>query len=572
MHFADNTSRDILGRGSTSLSLDNSTQVRILNDAPSQTFISRPREPTVEVSPGLKVNRDYIPAYDRLYGNYGRDFPASNYAGHGHLNYGADFDAHQIHLAPSRYERLRQKVESQKSDMQARRTASSDMLRKSHHRETDAVVYMQNGPNALLGDEYITAPVRKVARAPPAPHYKGFSIPQTHYKLPDGRIVSEEALPRKQNKKAERKHRSAQKGEKVDVKPLQPSKSQSDNNQNKPTRKVNRKSASSSSKKEKHNRIETKESVSAYAWREGQKVVRDALGPLKVNKDKLPHSPPTKDENPSSVNSGSLGSMGEKRESEREINCKEDGDKADGEMSGPKSGMKSRDGNDEDENPVQDRLSSEARDVLEDLHLDSDKESEEEEDGKDEVARTETRQPLSFIIDPGQRKPPLGKSKSNSENEQTAVHASKVRHYDSREVRKYMMLQKNKRKKKQQEQEQKKKDAELKKQKQLEELYKKQKDSAKVIPKDNIQATANGKQLDKTFNKEPGTRQVQAVAVEGRRLPPKTHTMRKVSDVPLLFVVRFQSDLMWKHNCPVELKCFDSKVLANGLLVSLKLA
>lgn len=525
VHVVEDTSRDILERGSTNLSLDNSTQVRILNDAPSQTFISRPREPTVEVSPGLKVNRDYIPAYDRLYGNYGRDFPASNYAGHGRLNYGADFDTHHIYLAPSSYERLRQKVELQKNGMHARRTASSDMLRKSHHRETDAVVYMQNGPNGFLGDEYISAPVRKVARAPPAPHYKGFSIPQTHYKLPDGRIVSEETLPRKHNKKTEQKHRSAQKGEKVDVKPLQPSKSQSDNNQNKPTRKVNRKNALSSSKKEK--RIESKESVSAYAWREGQKVVRDALGPLKVNKEKLPHSPPTKDGNPSSVNSVSLGSVGEKRESQREMNHQEDGDQVDGGMSGPRRGMKNKDGNDEDETHVQDRLSSEAKNVLEDLHLDSDKESEEEEDGKDEVARTETRQPLSFIIDPGQRKPPLGKSKSNSENEQTAP-ASKVRHYDSREVRKYMMLQKNKRKKKQQEQEQKKKDAEMKKQKQLEELYKKQKDSAKVIPKDNIQATANAKQLDKTFSKEPGTRQVQAVAVEGRRPPPKTHTMRKL--------------------------------------------
>ncbi|XP_071821882.1 centrosome-associated protein 350-like isoform X2 [Apostichopus japonicus] len=532
-HFEPRSSQDILEQGSANLSLDDNTDVRILNDVPTEEPPSRSGDFTVEVSPGLKVNTDYIPFYERLYGGsggYGRNDhePPVNQRYNGDQfslrtssgGYGRTRHGHDVHhgyhgdkpssrtiLAPTIQEKLRQRVEMQKQRTQSSRTPSSEMSREHPHKESDPVLYRPNGQSDFtVKVQPSDAPIRKVARAPPPPHYKGFNVPQTNFRLPNGRVVSEETMNNRKHKRKEA--RPTDKGAK-DVKPLQPSKTQADNDQNKPTRKVRRKKGSSPRKPR---QPDTKVSVGVSAWREGIKAVREALGPSQVAKTKVPRFPPSKD--------GDAESQG----SAAPVPVEDDDD----EKSGASTAKEHS-----DVNGIKDdaKLPSEACDVLEDLELDADNSNEggDAEDDEPGDVDLDTRHPISFIVEPGQRKPPLGRGQRDPGNEETSVPVSKVRHYDSREVRKYMVQQKNKRKKKQQEQLQEKEEAANRKQKQLDELYKKQKDNAKVALKDGPPAKRNTKALGETFRKEPQIPPSQPIiSPDVQRLQPRTQAMRKL--------------------------------------------
>lgn len=532
-HFEPRSSQDILEQGSANLSLDDNTDVRILNDVPTEEPPSRSGDFTVEVSPGLKVNTDYIPFYERLYGGsggYGRNDhePPVNQRYNGDQfslrtssgGYGRTRHGHDVHhgyhgdkpssrtiLAPTIQEKLRQRVEMQKQRTQSSRTPSSEMSHKHPHKESDPVLYRPNGQSDFtVKVQPSDAPIRKVARAPPPPHYKGFNVPQTNFRLPNGRVVSEETMNNRKHKRKEA--RPTDKGTK-DVKPLQPSKTQADNDRNKPTRKVRRKKGSSPRKQR---QPDTKVSVGVSAWREGIKAVREALGPSQVAKTKVPRFPPSKD--------GDAESQG----SAAPVPVEDDDD----EKSGASTAKEHS-----DVNGIKDdaKLPSEACDVLEDLQLDADNSNEggDAEDDEPGDVDLDTRHPISFIVEPGQRRPPLGRGQRDPGNEETSVPVSKVRHYDSREVRKYMVQQKNKRKKKQQEQLQEKEEAANRKQKQLDELYKKQKDNAKVALKDGPPAKRNTKALGETFRKEPQIPPSQPIiSPDVQRLQPRTQAMRKV--------------------------------------------
>lgn len=494
-HYQHKSSRDILDQGSSNLSLDDSTNVRILNEVPHEETqnSARTREFTVEVSPGLKVNRDYIPAYRRLYG----DTSHQGRTKHESLDRGDH--GRQPQMSTEFHDRLRHRVESQRQRTNIGRTLNDEIHHKRTHKETDPVVYRPNGQPAYTDRGMLdNPPTRKVARAPPPPHYKGFNVPETKFMLPNGRVVSEDTLNSRTHRRKS-KHNQESKTTK-DVNPLQPSRTQTDNVQNKPTRKVNRKKASATRKQK---QPDVKASVGAFAWREGAKVVREALGPSQVTKAKTGHSP-TKDVDVRSQDSTSSPPTRERQHVDDDRDKRNSNNKAGGS-----------------------KLPSDALEILEDLKLDSEqREDAEPEDPVD--ADLDVRQPLSFIVEPGQRKPPPRKAMGNHENEQTLASIAKVRHYDSREVRKYMVQQKNKRKKKQQELLEEKKEAENRKQKQLEEIYKKQKDNAKTARKDVTESKKDAKASNETFRKEPTIPPSQPVSAVLRRFPPRTQAMRKV--------------------------------------------
>uniref|UniRef100_A0A4W5QAQ6 Centrosomal protein 350 n=1 Tax=Hucho hucho TaxID=62062 RepID=A0A4W5QAQ6_9TELE len=113
-----------------------------------------------------------------------------------------------------------------------------------------------------------TAKVRKVAAAPPAPIYKGFSSSETKIRTPDGKVWREEEF----HNLSREIYRDLSRQLSDSTKPQQrPTEKAKERKPSKPVRKVH-KSASVPDPK-------TKPVISTTSWREGQKMVKMVLGP-----------------------------------------------------------------------------------------------------------------------------------------------------------------------------------------------------------------------------------------------------------------------------------------------------
>ena len=538
---SESSSRDILGNGPANFSAGNSSEIRVLNDISAPSMVRQTS--TVEVSPGLRVSKDYIPAYDRLFG----DKPV--------LKLSQDSVAPSVPDTPenrkllslisssqrprdqstlNHMERLRERVQQQKLSASRVYDSTFDSERKIH-RESDPVrISSENEANFLLGSHVAPkVPVRKVASAPPAPAYRGFNQAETRFQIPDGRIVAEEQVKRKtsrqgtRNTEPERVHNRVGPNEpSATAKPLQPSQRQTQENlinsnraSQRPVRKVRKAPLPNAKPK----RPEPTEGVGVRSWREGQKTVLKVLGPPPKTAKQTTQSPPLKEVALDSVqNSHLLSDPGSARTedevdrlSEHPIGSDNEGDVHRSESPPLSVG----------------RLPEEAQEVLNDLHLDD---TDDEMEANPSLPESKSNK-VNNNVPRLSRKKKAARLKNREVNNSSAP-VQKVRHYETDEVQRYMAKQRaDRRKKMQEEKKQRNLQAEKKKEK-LQDLFKRQRDSAKASQRVGVSVSApvaeDQRLLDQTFNKGPGPSQQHPVArpVSLSRQHPFPENHRRVSN------------------------------------------
>ncbi|XP_077986378.1 centrosome-associated protein 350-like [Glandiceps talaboti] len=443
--------------------IDDSTEIRVLNDIPHKYSNG-------EFSRKTASQTDFTSAYSRLYGHEPGD--QNNVATS--RNSSPRFDSKGLSKVREQIERQRQLKTSDNKD---------DYVNRPRHRDTDPVNFIPSVDVYHVPETSVLSSkqpkVRKVATAPPAPTYKGFNQVETKI-LAGGKLYRDGEMKRKTRTKtpgqeirkadsALRPHRTTQKITKPTVGAIEDKK--------KMTRKVQRISAPMDKKPHRTDRQGT---ISARSWREGQKVTRRVLGP-----------PPKKHR--SQVT----------QIKEEHVHMSDDDDDDDAELMKKIEEIPERqDRKDESDEEISQHtiesdkpgkthaLSEEAKDVLDDLHLD--KSDSEDSDHEKMAAQTKAR--------PEKRKQGSGLKKKSSKPTEPQYPTHKVRSYDSDEVRKFMVKQQADRKKKQQEVKKQQLLAEEKQKRQLEDLYKKQKQSVKTNEK---KKNYGRKRMDETFSKGP---------------------------------------------------------------------
>ncbi|XP_022084332.1 centrosome-associated protein 350-like isoform X2 [Acanthaster planci] len=499
------SSQEILSRGSTNMSVDNSTAIRVLNDLLPRQQLEQGRNQK------LRYQENYVPAYERLFGTLlgERSSERQETFTKEEESDALQRDATRLRAHESRklalggsasdhMERLREKVEQQKAAVANCKQMTGERTR---HRDGDPVILQDpdtEGDSHLAGYPLPAgkSTVRKVATAPAAPAYKGFSEVETRFQMPDGKVVTEDQLTRKTSRKTSDKstNRTTGKVASLEDRALKPSMALQQ--QNKPgqsskssrtVRKVHKGPPKILDKRPKRP-DRNKDIISAAAWREGQKTVLKILGPppekpKMAAKQPAPHSPPTHDtEDPPSSKHQDLPLSVEDRTKD---------DFSDAELSEHPLERKEVGDNDRVPSPTPDleKLPSEAKNVLEDLHLDP--------------STSEDEKPVSRDQKDGQKAPKIPKKKSARPprpNPDPVFPAERVRHYDTDKVRRYMAKQKAERRRRLQEEKAARNLAQERKQEQLRELSKKQKDSVRLSQKNR--SVANG-QLGETFSKDP---------------------------------------------------------------------
>ena len=159
----------------------------------------------------------YVPAYERLFGTQPMDKLSNMQETLIKEQNDCDFRQGEAacqrtkasrKLAPGssasdHMDRLREKVEEQKAAV----ANKEDVADRVWHQEGDPVILQdpERQPDAFTGFSVATSKgtVRKVATAPAAPAYRGFSEVETRFKMPDGKILTEENLMRKTSRKSQ---------------------------------------------------------------------------------------------------------------------------------------------------------------------------------------------------------------------------------------------------------------------------------------------------------------------------------------------------------------------------------
>ena len=493
------SSQEILSRGSANLSVDNSTAIRVLNDLPSS---QQPSEKEKNQR-NYEFREDYVPAYERIYGTQPMDKLSNRQEQNDAELRQSEAVRQRIRAsrklaaggsASSHMDRLREKVEEQKAAV----TVKEDGLDRVWHREADPVVLQDpdGGQNAFTEFSVPAgkSTIRKVAAAPAAPAYRGFSEVETRFKMPDGKIMTEENLLLQKTSTKSQSHRNrivSQNVRNAADRALKPSLAlhvQNRPEQNsKPSRTVRKVHKASKTSERRPKRPERKDIISTTSWRDGQKTVLKILGPpekpVGVPKSPPPHSPPTHDtEEPTSPRSLDLGT---------EVKTKDD--VSDAELSDHPLEPEEVIEEIKDDQPGLSldmvNLPSEAKNVLEDLNL-SPSDSEDEQPEKQRRKRESQQPPKSFKNNKSAKAP----------QQDPEFPAERVRHYDTDNVRRYMAKQKADRRRKLQEEKKERKLAQDRKQEQLRELSKKQKESVRTCQRTR---DATNSQLGETFSKGP---------------------------------------------------------------------
>ncbi|KAA0714210.1 Centrosome-associated protein 350 [Triplophysa tibetana] len=296
-----------------------------------------------------------------------------------------------------------------------------------------------------------TVKVRKVARAPPAPIYKGFNTIETKIRTPNGKVWAEEDFKsfsreiykdltqRLTADSTKPKQRPAERERTKEKKP------------SKPVRKVHRSSSAPDSN--------SKPAITTSAWRDGQKLVKMMLGPA----PRIPSEPRAQSTERQTRRDPVLRSASDTR-LER------------GRRSGPNSTEKPRN----HELPMEpaglsrsaggargmslstDLLSADIRSILDDLQLG---------DGSSRTVeprvRSSTR--VSRSTSP---------AKAAKRAEQLEQPVQKKRHYDAEAVRMYITQKQEERKKRQAEERKAQREEEEKRNQRLQELYRRQRAGA----------------------------------------------------------------------------------------------
>uniref|UniRef100_A0A8D0HP92 Centrosomal protein 350 n=1 Tax=Sphenodon punctatus TaxID=8508 RepID=A0A8D0HP92_SPHPU len=312
----------------------------------------------------------------------------------------------------------------------------------------------------------VTPKVRKVATAPPAPAYKGFNPAETKIRTPDGKVWQEEDfhnisrelyrdLALQLTEDSTMKERSTDRNKERKV--------------TRPVRKVQKVvRASSPDLKAGGSQL-----ISASSWRDGQKLVKKILGPApKVEQDKRSASSDRTGRERTTIFAESdpkldVSHKTRPRSSDRsrsKVRSEKNLKKMDSAPSDGKQG--------EDHSSLnKDFLPVEIRGILDDLQLDSVTQCtmEETDEKNDQKSAFTTQSHRSHS--PTKRKP----DKLAASEESQVI--SKKRHYDTDEVRQYMVKQQEERKRRQNEEKKAQKEATEQKNKRLQELYKKQREA-----------------------------------------------------------------------------------------------
>ncbi|XP_027550630.1 centrosome-associated protein 350 isoform X2 [Neopelma chrysocephalum] len=341
-------------------------------------------------------------------------------------------------------------------------------------------------------DNTVTPKVRKVTAVPAAPSYRGFNPAETKIRTPDGKIwhADEFRISRELYRDIARqlKEDSTAKGK--------PGERNREKKTTKPVRKVQKLTRlTSPESKQGGNYV-----INASSWREGQKLVKKILGPAPRIEQERRAVSSDRTGRERAAKSGCIGRTGSdsrldvtrkssSRSSERSRS------KVQSESNVKKLEAALPDDNREDHASVnKDFLPVEIRGILDDLQLDSmgtKQEKDVEKQNQKSVLPTQNTRSHS----PTKRKP----DKVAASEEPQVI--SKKRHYDSDEVRQYIIRQQEERKRKQHEEKKAQKEATEQKNKRLQELYRKQKEAvakAKHVPPPEPSAA---KRLQETYSK-----------------------------------------------------------------------
>ncbi|NXE22122.1 CE350 protein, partial [Ardeotis kori] len=342
-------------------------------------------------------------------------------------------------------------------------------------------------------ENVVTPKVRKVAAAPAAPSYRGFNPAETKIRAPDGKIWYEGEFHMSRELYRDI---ALQLTENSTVK-AKPSERNKEKKGTRPVRKV-----------QKLTRLPSPESkqggnyvISASSWREGQKLVKKILGPApRIEQDRRAVSSDRTGRERAAKSAGCIGRTGS--DSRLDVTRKTSSRSSERSRSKVRSENNLKkleaalpDDNQEDHASVnKDFLPVEIRGILDDLQLDSmstKQEKDVEKQNQKSVLPTQNARSHS----PTKRKP----DKIATSEEPQVI--SKKRHYDTDEVRQYIIRQQEERKKKQNEEKKAQKEATEQKNKRLQELYRKQKEAFTKVKNVPPPEPSAAQRLQETYSK-----------------------------------------------------------------------
>ncbi|XP_039984089.1 centrosome-associated protein 350 isoform X2 [Xiphias gladius] len=363
-----------------------------------------------------------------------------------------------------------------------------------------------------------TAKIRKVAAAPPAPIYRGFNSTETKIRTPDGKIWKEEEfhnlsreiyrdLSRQFAESTRSRHHQQQREQRTDrSKERRPPK---------PVRKVHRAVPSSD--------LNATPVISPASWRDGQKLVKMVLGPV----PKLPR------EEDSPHEADGLSRTASRHRSSSDPRSESNRRSRPNSTERPRSGFRGQSKSHstttstplcaaQDKVPVgvsTDLLSADIQGILDDLQLEC-KAAEKEERARQKSrggiscrrgrggSGSRTRTPVSAwgatvvtgSSSRGCRSASPATRRPEAVNMADAGH--KKRHYDADTVRQYIARQQEERKRRQAEEKRAMKEEAERRNQRLQELYRKQREVAKVVAlPSEVSVAPVQKRLQETYNK-----------------------------------------------------------------------
>uniref|UniRef100_A0A8V5H9Y2 Uncharacterized protein n=1 Tax=Melopsittacus undulatus TaxID=13146 RepID=A0A8V5H9Y2_MELUD len=341
----------------------------------------------------------------------------------------------------------------------------------------------------------VTPKVRKVAIAPAAPSYRGFNPAETRIRAPDGKIWNEEKFQISRELYRDIALHFCLFSEHSTVKG-KPSEKNKEKKATRPVRKVQKLTRlSSPESKQGGNYV-----INASSWREGQKLVKKILGPApRIEQDRRAVSSDRTGRERAAKTAGCIGRTGS--DSRLDVTCKASSrnfersrSKVRSENNLEKLEAALPDDKQDHASVNKDFLPIEIRGILDDLQLDS-MNTKQEKDGEKQNQKSLLPTQNARSHSPTKRKP----DKIAASEEPQVI--SKKRHYDTGEVRQYIIKQQEERKKKQNEEKKAQKEATEQKNKRLQELYRKQKEAFTKVKNVPPPEPSAAKRLQETYSK-----------------------------------------------------------------------
>ncbi|XP_047376138.1 centrosome-associated protein 350 [Sciurus carolinensis] len=495
---------------SSQSSIINDTVVRFLNDQPAIDTLHN-SECLIKMGTSIRAEEE-MP--NRAKGNENSSKLSVN-------NMGQDIDPKMLRLSDSSPSST-STSNSQRLDILKRRQhdIKLEKLKERIRKQWEHSEEM-NGRGQNLGhidhpvmvvnvDSSVTTKVRKVATAPPAPTYKGFNPSETKIRTPDGKVWQEAEF---QNMSRELyRDLALHFADDISIRE-KPTEKSKEKKVVKPVRKVQKVTQLSSPEcKTGNSRV-----ISTSSWRDGQKLVKKILGPVPRMEQKESRTA-SSDRNGREKTTKSGGHIGRAESdprldvSHRHLPQSSERSRSRVRSENNKKLASSLPENKQEESTAlnKDFLPVEIRGILDDLQLDSTAHNSRPETG--ELQNQKSSVPVQA---PRSHSPVKRKPDKITANEEPPV-TSKKRHYDTDEVRQYIVKQQEERKRKQNEEKKAQKEATEQKNKRLQELYRKQKEAftkAKNVPPDpsaarRLQETYSKLLLEKTLLEEPAHQQV----------------------------------------------------------------